>query len=71
MAVTVGELKRMLSVKRDSDILCVNDVIIDKAIFNNEHNIPMAIDLELFGDKEMNKDEVRKTRLRAVGVNVK
>lgn len=71
MALTVGELKKMLSVKRDTDIVCINEMVIEFAQFNNEHGIDKATDIEVFSLGELSKDGIRKARLRAVGVNVR
>lgn len=70
MAFTVKDFKKMLSCKRDDDIVCINGMIIEFANINNDTPIPKATSIDVYSRAELSEDNLRKARLRAVGVNV-
>jgi len=71
MAFTVKDFKKMLSVKRDDDIVCINDMVIELAEIDNAHAVDKATNIIVYSLGELSNDNIRKARLRAVGVNVK
>lgn len=70
MAFTVKDFKKMLSVKRDDDIVCINGMIIEYANINLENKVDKSTDIEVYSLGGLSADNLRKARLRAVGVNV-
>jgi len=71
MAFTVKDFKKMLSVRKDTDIVCINDMIIEFAEFNMTNPVDKSLNISVYSLGELSKDNLRKARLRAVGVNVK
>lgn len=71
MALTVGQLKKMLSVKRDSDIVSINNMLIEYAEVDMENDVDLSTNINIYSLGELTKDNIRKARLRAVGVMVK
>jgi len=71
MALTVGQFKKMLSVKRDTDIVSINDMIIEMAEIDMNNKLDMSTNINVWSVGDLTKDNIRKARLRAVGVRIK
>jgi len=70
MALTVKDLKHMLSLKRDDDIISINDMVIEYAEIDNCHDIDKTTNITIYSLGELTADNIRKARLRAAGVKI-
>jgi len=71
MALTVGQFKKMLSVKRDTDLVSINNMLIEYAEIDMNNKVDMSTNINIWSVGELSKDNIRKARLRAVGVRIK